>query len=107
MIPDVRIVATSIPRAVPDDAAHLLWGEAPDEGAFLLRLREMGASKIESIKVLREVSGMTLGEAKEAVHFSPAWGDRRASDESFQESAIWAMEDHQHEETQNPERLAS
>ena len=41
----------------------------------LAALREQGASLIESIKVVREVTGMSLAEAKKAVTDSHAWDE--------------------------------
>ena len=38
---------------------------------------ENGATLIESIKLLRALEGVDLGEAKRAVHFSEAWNDFR------------------------------
>jgi hypothetical protein len=48
-------------------------------------LRSAGCSKIDSIAVIAVGCGMGLAKAKEAVHFSPAWTDVRASDDKFHE----------------------
>ena len=44
-------------------------------------LREAGCSKIDSIAVLNTSCG--LAKAKELVHLSPTWDDRRAADDAF------------------------
>jgi ribosomal protein L7/L12 len=43
----------------------------------LAQLRDEGFTVIESIKVTRAVLRVTLGEAKQIVHRSAAWADRR------------------------------
>lgn len=45
-------------------------------------MREMGLDKIDSMKFLREYGGMSLPQAKDAVHTSSAWDDRRATDDN-------------------------
>ncbi len=50
---------------------------------MVLFLRRAGFWKMESIKALRELEGMTLPEAKAAVHLSPTWSDRYESDEAL------------------------
>lgn len=49
----------------------------------LLFLRRAGFWKLESIKALRDLEGMTISEAKAAVHLSPVWSDRYEADEAF------------------------
>ncbi|GAA0928946.1 hypothetical protein [Virgisporangium aurantiacum] len=61
-------------------------------------LRRRGLEKIDCIVVLHVATGIPLGEAKPLVHFSPAWSDRRESDERFEEQAwragfIWCVLD--------------
>jgi ribosomal protein L7/L12 len=48
---------------------------------ILERLRSDGASKIESIRALCDGAGMSLADAKRAVHFSSAWADVKERDE--------------------------
>jgi len=43
--------------------------------AALAVLREKGASIIDSVKVVREVTGMSLVQAKQAVDDSRLWSD--------------------------------
>lgn len=46
---------------------------------------------MKSMKVLRDATGLSLGEVKRLVHESPVWDDRRAGDEAVQESFLRAM----------------
>ena len=64
-------------------ARLLREGLSHDE--ILVRLRSDGYSIIDSIRGLAEGAGMSLGAAKEAVHFSPAWADQREQNEAFHE----------------------
>lgn len=50
---------------------------------ILRRLRDDGASIIDSIATLRDVMDMPLQEAKRTVHFSPVWDDVRENNEKF------------------------
>ena len=54
-----------------------------DVDSFLRFMRQHGCSKIQSIKALMISREIGLGEAKKVVHLSPAWRDRRTSDDSF------------------------
>jgi ribosomal protein L7/L12 len=49
-------------------------------------LREAGCHKIDSIKILRRVLNISLGEAKQMVHFSSVWSDVRERDDAFHSS---------------------
>jgi hypothetical protein len=46
-------------------------------------LRRRGATKVESIRLLSELSGLASDEAKPAVHWSDTWRDVRAADEAL------------------------
>ncbi|MCA9040528.1 MAG: hypothetical protein KDA65_09300 [Planctomycetaceae bacterium] len=59
---------------------------------MLTWLRSQGAGKIESIKIIRELYEIRLGEAKYMVHTSEAWEDRRAADDQFHEELIDVFE---------------
>lgn len=93
------------PQAVSDEETSQIWGHAADCEEFLSRLRERGAHKLESIRSLRMLGKMSLGEAKEAVHFSSAWADRRASDDEFHDLLIHAC--HEMTESEDPQRMAN
>ncbi|WP_330271362.1 hypothetical protein OG205_30125 [Lentzea sp. NBC_00516] len=51
----------------------------------LALLRQHGAHKVASMRIMADATGMGLGKAKVLVHLSPVWDDRRASDEAFHE----------------------
>jgi ribosomal protein L7/L12 len=63
-----------------------------DTDDVLAFLREKGCYKLQSIKVLREVEGISLGEAKERVHLSRTWADTREADDKLHEVAERALE---------------
>ena len=48
-------------------------------------LRREGESRMASIKLLRELTGMSLRDAKSAVHMSPVWEDLRQEADTFHE----------------------
>jgi hypothetical protein len=64
---------------------RLTSGVRPAE--LVAEMRAEGFGKIDSIKFLREFGGVTLGQAKDIVHLSPAWADRYESDEAFHDAA--------------------
>jgi ribosomal protein L7/L12 len=49
-------------------------------------LRHSGCSKVESIKLLKDVAGLNLDEAKRQVHLSETWRDRREADDELHAS---------------------
>jgi hypothetical protein len=57
-------------------AREMLSLDAPIE-EVLERLREESPSIIQSIKVVRDVLDLPLGQAKDLVHFSRTWSDMR------------------------------
>jgi ribosomal protein L7/L12 len=59
-----------------------------DPEPTIAHLRAEGFSKIDSIKELRNRLGIPLGDAKEFVHYSPTWADRRKSDDEFHKLVI-------------------
>jgi hypothetical protein len=56
-------------------------------------LRSAGASKVDSIAVIVSACDVDLRRAKELVHFSSAWRDRREADETFHASFIETLRD--------------
>ena len=66
-----------------------LRGRSVEE--ILVSLRDEGASAMESIKAMRELLGISLGEAKDLVHHSHAWSDLRGLHEAVHDKA--AVED--------------
>jgi ribosomal protein L7/L12 len=57
----------------------------------LAELRSRGASIGESLKVIREVEHLTLGEAKVVVDESRAWADQRTSNDALRDEVIRAF----------------
>jgi len=74
--------ALAIQRELSEVARTMLASGA-DWEAVLTELRRLGASPIASIKIVRDVKGVSLRDAKEAVHFSGAWADRRVAHEAL------------------------
>ena len=68
--------------------AWLASGAREDE--VLGRLRQRGLGKIDCIAVLHAATGMSLNDAKRAVHYSPAWADRREQDDALGVSLLRA-----------------
>jgi len=62
--------------------------------AVLRGLRGAGASVIDSLKVVRQVYGISLEEAKPLVHLSDAWADLRQAHDELHRSILEALEDH-------------
>ena len=54
-----------------------------DFESLIRYLRVSGCSKIESIATIAKGCCVGLGRAKELVHLSPIWQDRRDSDDQF------------------------
>ena len=85
---------TSKPRVVPpeiaaDVAAMFQRGAEPD--SIVVRMRMLGLNKIESIKLLRDCCGISIANGKDIVDLSPAWADRRESDEKVHDAAEQAL----------------
>ena len=68
-------------KTIDNCKAHFAEKKNVDEVITMLRASEF--SKIDCIKALVDICGLTLAEAKKTVHFSPAWSDTRESDERF------------------------
>jgi len=70
---------------------------APIEELIAL-LRREGASKIDTILVLKHVRGTQIYEAKNLVDSSPTWADVRERDAAFHEDLFRAAEDLEREQ---------
>jgi ribosomal protein L7/L12 len=70
--------------------AAVLQGHPID--VSLAALREQGASPIDSIKAVREVTGVSLADAKRVVSESTAWDDIRESHAKFVHELVDAIE---------------
>lgn len=76
-------------RFVELTRARLAAGVGLDD--VLGELRRHDLSKIDSIRVVRDATGMALAEAKRLVHNSPAWADRRSLDEQVENTFLRAL----------------
>ena len=65
------------------DSCKVQFAEQKDVDKVIAILRASKFSKTDCIKAVIDVCGLTLAEAKEAVHFSPVWSDTRDADERF------------------------
>ena len=66
--------------------------EAGEDVESIIRyLRASGGSKIDSIAVLKGTRSIGLAKAKEIVHFSATWADRKALDEKIHEDIVDAL----------------
>ncbi|MEV6604810.1 hypothetical protein [Kutzneria sp. NPDC051319] len=77
-------------KCVEDGRRALLAGATVDE--VLTILRAAGCYEIDCIKVLRELTRRSLGDLKQVVHYSPAFADRRESNEALHAAAWEAAE---------------
>jgi len=60
--------------------------------AALAALRRRGATPIDSIKAVREVNAVSLGEAKRLVAESPTWDDVREAHDRLVEELLAILE---------------
>ena len=63
------------------------------QAALIKEMRGAGHSLGESIKLVRVLYDVTLGEAKRIVHFSKAWADCRDRNETLHETVVSAAFD--------------
>lgn len=64
-------VSAAAPVAVAAPAAGAAAPAAEEKSEFTVELAEVGANKIAVIKVVREITGLGLGEAKALVDAAP------------------------------------
>jgi ribosomal protein L7/L12 len=72
--------------------------EGRDLDGVLEELRAAGASMADSVKAIREVDGVSVGEAKRLIDASHVYADWRASNEVLRdelETALLADDDHE------------
>lgn len=94
-------------QAVSDQERLSLWEQRQNMESFLQELRARGAGQIDCIKAVREIAGISLGEAKEIVHYSRTWADMREASEALHETAYKALEIMQRKQDAEQERIAS
>ncbi len=78
-------------NAIAADAQRL-FEAGVDQEIVIGVLCKRGLSKIDSIKLMSELTGMPLLEAKNVVHNSRAWQHTFARDESFQRQLAEALD---------------
>jgi hypothetical protein len=78
---------------VPEPSAQVVAGCPNELAAALAYLRHEGCSPIQTIKVVINRFGLGLGEAKLALHASPAWRDVTKAQEEWVERMLVALED--------------
>jgi len=95
-----------IKQAVSYEEARVLWQTRDGMQGFLRALRDRGARQVESIKAVCELGGVSLGEAKKIVHFSPVWEDVREASEALHDTAFEALDQLRREDVVERERVA-
>jgi ribosomal protein L7/L12 len=73
------------------ETARIRVARGDDDESLLAFLRANGCDKVASIKIVRDVKGVRLGEAKRLVHLSHAWQDRRAGDDELHDQLATRM----------------
>jgi hypothetical protein len=79
------------PDVVAD--ARRLEAVGADRETILVFLRDRGLNKIDSIKTIRGLYGLSMPEAKDLIDQSAAWSDRFDHDMEFRKTAIKALRD--------------
>ena len=74
------------------EAFRLVELGTPNEDLLRI-LRESGANKIESIKIMKIAKALELRQADDLVHYSATWADRRMDDEAAMDSFIDSVGD--------------
>jgi hypothetical protein len=85
------------------DACRRLMEHGAGVDDLLRLLRDRGLGKGPSIPVMARLPGMDLKRAKELVHLSPVWADRRAADHAFHDQLERAMDELQRKNQQSTE----
>jgi|tagenome__1003787_1003787.scaffolds.fasta_scaffold16728245_1 ribosomal protein L7/L12 len=78
----------------PKIVAHAedLWRASHESEPLLRFLRDRGLSKIDSIKIIRSICRISLGDAKRIVSYSPVWQDTLESTVALQDEALAALD---------------
>jgi hypothetical protein len=88
------------PEIVAD--AQRLVAAGADREAILVFLRDRKLNKIDSIKVVRLLYGLSMPDAKDLIDYSLAWSDRFHSDMKFRETALRVLRDLAAESAKDP-----
>jgi uncharacterized protein YfcZ (UPF0381/DUF406 family) len=73
--------------------ARKLAAAGAGHAMILVFLRDRGFDKIDSIKTIRALYGISMIEAKDLIDNSDAWSDRFYTDTQLRETAIRALRD--------------
>lgn len=79
------------PEIVAD--SERLVAAGADRETILVFLRDRKLDKIDSIKTVRILYGLSMPEAKDLIDNSAAWSDRFESDMKFRETALQVLKD--------------
>jgi hypothetical protein len=66
-------------------------GAGVEELLQAFRRRELGI--LDSIRLVRDLLGISLGEAKKVVHLSQTWADLRAANDSFHDQLLSSVKE--------------
>jgi hypothetical protein len=88
------------PEVISD--ARRLAAAGANREMILVFLRDRGFNKIDSIKTVRSLYGLSMVEAKDLVDCSAAWSDRFDSDIEFRKTAMRALRDLAAESANDP-----
>ncbi|MCR9229609.1 MAG: hypothetical protein NXI29_01190 [bacterium] len=77
--------------------------ESSSTEVALEKLHRAGAGPIEAIKALRAGRGLTLAEAKQRLHQSPAWSTEVRNAELLHEALWEALDEEDLQETEGDE----
>ena len=77
--------------------------ESSSTAVALEKLHHAGAGPIEAIKALRAGRGLTLAEAKQRLHQSPAWSTEARNAEVLHEALWEALDEQDLQETEGDE----
>jgi hypothetical protein len=89
------------PQVISD--ARRLAAVGADREMILVFLRDRGFDKIDSIKTVRALYGLSMPEAKDLLDYSAAWSDRFESDIEFRETALRVLRDLAAESADHPD----
>ena len=81
------------------ESARRLLADSSDLESVIAFLRGSGCDKIDSILILREVTGRKFNDCKALVHLSKAWEDTRETDELLHDLAESVTKDLTKEQT--------
>lgn len=88
------------PEIIAD--AQRLVAAGADQETILVFLRDRNFGKIDSIKTVQILYGLSIAEAKDLIDNSAAWSDRFYSDMKFRETAWQALRDLAAESANDP-----